>query len=225
MPATSRSETAQPGAARIVRRYVAMGDSFTAGADGLEGGCFADELARRLRDVNPALDYRNLAVAGARSDAVAGQQLGPALALRPDLVTLVCGANDVLLSVRPDVERYAATLQAMLRDLRARLPRAAILTATTPNFAGFVGLHDRSRKRVEGSLLRLAEVTRIVARHNGVACLEFAAHPAAGERESFAGDGYHPSPEGNRRAAVAFSSALRSHFGIAAPDIRSEEAA
>src|SRR5918996_1069490 len=112
MPATSRSEP------RAVRRYVAMGDSFTARAEGDDrSGRWPDELAARLRAASPGLDYRNLAVAGARSDAVARDQLTPALRLGPDVITLVCGANDVLLSVRPDVERYAATFAAMLARL------------------------------------------------------------------------------------------------------------
>jgi lysophospholipase L1-like esterase len=215
MWATSRCE---PG---VVRRYVAMGDSFTAGVEGAEGtGRWPDALADRLRAANPSLDYRNLAVAGARSDAVARDQLDPAVALGPDLVTLVCGANDVLLSVRPEIERYAATFSAMLRRLRTELPGAAIVTATTPDFGGFLGLHERSRRRVGAGIARLGDATRSVARRHGVPCLEFAGHPQAGERENFAPDGYHPSVEGNRRAAAAFSAALSTHFGIptAEPD-------
>ena len=30
-------------------------------------------------------------------------QVEPALALEPDLISVICGANDVLLSTRPDV--------------------------------------------------------------------------------------------------------------------------
>lgn len=224
MPATSRSES--PDSPARPRSYVAMGDSFTAGAEGEErSGRWPDELAARLRRANAELDYRNLAVAGARSDAVARDQLAPALRLRPDVVTLVCGANDVLLSVRPDIGRYAATLAAMLRRLGEGLPEAAIVTATTPNLADLLPLHERSRRRVAAGMARLAEATRLVARREGVVCLEFAAHPQAGERRNFGADGYHPSPDGNRRAAAAFQAALESHFGIAVPDARSKEAA
>jgi lysophospholipase L1-like esterase len=52
---TSRSEP------RLVRRYVALGDSFTAGAPGGEPeGRWPDELAAALRSVNPDLEYHNL---------------------------------------------------------------------------------------------------------------------------------------------------------------------
>lgn len=201
-----------------------MGDSFTAGSDRKDGAVpWPDQLAARLRVGNPALAHRNLAVAGARSDEVARDQLEPTLELRPDVVTLVCGANDVLLSVRPDTARYAATLAAMLGRLGEQLPEAAIVTATTPNLARFIDLHDRSRKRVAEGMTRLAEATRLVARHHGVVCLEFAAHPEAEKRGNFAGDGYHPSAEGNRRAAAAFCAALRPRCSIAAPNVQSEE--
>lgn len=223
MPGTSRSERPAPP---VLRRYVAIGDSFTAGAEGdPRSGRWPDELAARLRAWCPELDYRNLAVPGARSDAVARDQLVPTLRLRPDLVTLVCGANDVLLSTRPDVERFAASFAAMLERLREALPEAAVVTATTPNFADFLPLHERSRRRVAEGMTRLAEATRLVARSQRVVCLEFAGHPQARERGNFGADGYHPSPEGNRRAAAAFEAALEAHFGIAAPDRRSKEAA
>ena len=63
----------------------------------------------------PDFVYRNLAVDGATSADVL-DQLGEALQLEPDLVTVVCGANDVLFSVRPDLDAYA---RAPRRDLQA----------------------------------------------------------------------------------------------------------
>ena len=78
--------------------YIAMGDSFTAGVEP-EKGRWPDELARAL---GPDVHYENLATIGATSEQVERDQLPRALELKPDLVTLVCGAKDVLLSTRPD---------------------------------------------------------------------------------------------------------------------------
>lgn len=220
MRATSLSEPGAPGGLRPARRYVAIGDSFSAGVPDLpHAGRWPDEVAARLRAASPALDYRNLAVPGADSAAVAHHQLGLALRLRPDVVTAVCGANDVLQSTRPDVDRYATTLRRLLGCLLEELPGAAVVTATTPNFAGFLELRERSQRRVADGMARLAEASRAVAGDLGVVCLEFAAHPRAVERQNFAGDGYHPSAEGTRRAAAAFCAALRHHFAIAAPPL------
>src|SRR3954464_6662321 len=109
MPATSRSDPP--------RRYVALGDSFTAGAADSQAPGFGDALAALLRSANPALDYRNLAVAGARSREVVEGQLSRALVFHPDAVTIVSGANDALLEVRPDVDEHAAALDCALGTL------------------------------------------------------------------------------------------------------------
>jgi lysophospholipase L1-like esterase len=163
-----------------------------------------DELAAMLG----VADYRNLGVPGATSGEVARGQLDECVELEPDVVTLICGANDVLLSVRPDIDAYAATFERMLTRLRRELPAAALLTATTPDLSTFMALRPRSRRRVERGMRALNEATRAVAGRKRVPCLEFAEHPRAGDRENFADDGFHPSPEGNRRAALAFALAL-----------------
>ena len=200
---------------RLVRRYVALGDSFTAGAPGGEHeGRWPDHLAEALRSVNPELEYHNLGQVGVTTAEVAGGQLAPCLALQPDLVTVVCGANDVLLSVRPDIEAHATSLDFIFTRLRERLPEAALMTATTPQLANHLDLRPRSRKRVEQGVIRLNEATREVARRHDVLCLEFADHPDAGKRDYFGADGFHPSAAGIRRAAMAGVAALRSHFGI-----------
>jgi lysophospholipase L1-like esterase len=212
MQATSRFERS-PRGERVIQRYVAIGDSFTAGVEDGEGS-WADALADALRAVNPAVEYHNLGVAGAPSDVVAGGQLHTALALRPDLVTVICGANDVLLSVRPDIGGYAATLSLMLGRLAAEVPEAAVATATIPDLSRHMPLRPRTRERVTRGMRQLNEATRSVARRHGVLCLEFADHPGATDRDNFAHDGFHPSPEGNRRAAAALMRALAARFGI-----------
>jgi lysophospholipase L1-like esterase len=222
MQATSRFE--RPGGEPpIIECYVAIGDSFTAGVE--EGaGSWADALAESLRVVNPDVEYHNLAVAGAPSDVVAEGQLETALDLRPDFATVICGANDVLLSVRPDIGRYAATLSLMLGRFATVLPHTAVITATIPDLSRHMPLRPRTRERVTRGMRQLNEATRSVARRHGVVCLEFADHPAAVDRDNFAGDGFHPSPEGNRRAAGALLRALDARFGFQTAALQSRRA-
>ncbi len=199
----------------MVRRYVALGDSFTAGAPGGESeGRWPDELATALRSANPELEYHNLGQVGVTTAEVAGTQLAPCLKLQPDLITVVSGANDVLLSVRPDIEAHAVALEFIFSRIRQRLPGAALMTATTPQVADHIGLRPRSRKRVEEGLTALNDATREVALRHNVVCLEFAHHPGASERSNFGADGFHPSAAGIRRAAKAGVVALGTHFGI-----------
>jgi lysophospholipase L1-like esterase len=192
-----------------VRTYVAIGDSFTAGVDPTAPR-WADEVARALGE---GVRYENLASVGATSDDVERDQLPRALALRPDVVSLICGANDVLLSVRPDADAYAGCLSHMFSRLATTAPRATIVTATYPDLSRFLDLRPRSRARVERGMRAFNEACRSGARAHGVLLLEGFDHPDAERRGSFADDGFHPSEEGHRRAAAAFVHALRERLG------------
>jgi lysophospholipase L1-like esterase len=186
-----------------VTTYVAMGDSFTAGLDP-SAPRWPDELARSL-----GARYVNLASVGATSEHVERDQLGQALELSPDVVTLVCGANDVLLDTRPDPDAYAVRLSRMFARLRRELPEVMIMTATYPDISRFLELRPRTRVRVERGMRRFNDACRAVARRHQVVLLEGFDHPATERRGTFAADGFHPSEEGHRAAAREFLRALR----------------
>jgi phosphatidylinositol alpha 1,6-mannosyltransferase len=186
-----------------VTTYVAMGDSFTAGT---EPGVprWPDELARSLGG-----RYVNLATVGATSELVETEQLERALELAPDVVTLVCGANDVLLNTRPDADAYAERLSRMFTRLRREHPGVMILTATYPDISRFLDLRPRSRIRVERGMRRFNAACRAVAHRHKVVVLEGFDHPVTSERSSFAADGFHLGEEGHRAAAREFLRALK----------------
>jgi lysophospholipase L1-like esterase len=204
---------AGPPRPRVVSTYVALGDSFTAGRESIEAKRWADRLAGALRAVNPALVYRNLAIDGATSAAVL-EQVPVALELQPDLVTVICGANDVLLTTRPDVEGYERRFSEILSRLREADPGTAILTATAPESWHFMELRPRTKARLVKALLDLNAVTEEVAARHGVPCLKVAGHPGLTERANFSADGLHPSALGHERATEEIALSLRAHFGI-----------
>ena len=185
--------------------YVAMGDSFTAGLVPGQSR-WPDEIAREL---GPDIRYENLASVGATSKKVESEQLARAIELDPDLITLVCGANDVLESTRPDSGEYAERLGRMFRRLRREAPHAEIMSATYPDISRFLDLRPRSRARVEQGMRLFNDASRSVAEAHGVVLLEGFDHPAADERSTFGADGFHPSEEGHRRAAYEFLRALK----------------
>jgi lysophospholipase L1-like esterase len=199
---------------RVVSTYVALGDSFTAGRESIEAERWADRLAAGLRAVNPDLVYRNLAVDGASSAEVL-EQLPEAIALRPDLVTVICGANDVLLTSRPDVEGYERRFSEILERLREAMGSdAAILTATAPESWHFMELRPRTKARLVRALSDLNAVTRTVAARHHVPCINVASHPGLTDRANFSADGLHPSSLGHERAVEEISLSLSAHFGI-----------
>ncbi len=193
--------------------FVAMGDSFTAGTGCAPGEAWPERLAARLRPANPKLGFRNLAVHGASSGEVVAQ-LPAALGLEPDLVTIVCGANDVLRSTRPDADAYSRRLAAMIERLQDADPAIRILTATAPERWDFLGLGPRTRARVERGIARFNAATREIARRSGVPCLDVAGHAGLSLAENFADDGLHPSALGHERAARGFAGLIAISFAI-----------
>jgi lysophospholipase L1-like esterase len=198
----------------VVRAYAALGDSFTAGRDSVDAERWADLLAAAMRRVNPDLRYENLAVDGATSADVLRGQVEPALALEPDFVTVICGANDVLLTTRPDVAGYAERIDRILARLRAGAPEAMLVTATAPVGWQFMGLRPRTEARLVAATTELNDVTRAAAARHGVLCLPVAGHPALRDPATFSADGLHPSSAGHQTVARESARYLNEHLGI-----------
>ena len=186
---------------RAVDSYVALGDSFTSGTDPAQPR-WADEVARAL---GPSTRYANLAEVGATSSEVEERQLEAALCLEPDLISLICGANDVLESVRPEPEEFHERLSRMLARVGAE---ATVVMATYPDLSRFLDLRERTRERVRRGVNAFNEVIRTAAGEHGALLLEWAEHPGTVERGNFASDGFHPSADGHRRAAADILAAL-----------------
>ncbi|WP_342774777.1 SGNH/GDSL hydrolase family protein [Myceligenerans xiligouense] len=126
--ASSGSATRSDEAPRW-QRYVAIGDSFTEGLwdpyPGLEDTQrgWADRLAtslseRRIAAGEPAIEYANLAIRGRLLRPIIAEQLDAALSVKPDLVSLIGGGNDIL---RPgvDLETICAALEHAVARIRA----------------------------------------------------------------------------------------------------------
>ena len=196
-----------------IESFAALGDSFTAGRESVIGQRWADRVAAGLREVNSELVYENLAVDGANSAEVL-EQVPVATALRPNLVTVICGANDVLLTTRPDVEGYEERFARILTMLRAELPEAAIVTATAPESWHFMDLRPRTRKRLAEATEALNEATRRIASEHEVVCLPVAGHPALEDPANYAADGLHASQRGHELIARETGRYLHEAFGI-----------
>ncbi|WP_251858167.1 SGNH/GDSL hydrolase family protein [Herbiconiux sp. L3-i23] len=116
------------------QRYVAIGDSFTEGIGDPEPGSpgghrgWADRVAEVLARDTPDFAYANLAVRGKLLAQIVAEQIDPAIALKPDLITISAGGNDV---IRPGTEP-----DALARQFGAALERLAATGATVVIFTG-----------------------------------------------------------------------------------------
>ncbi len=123
------------------QRYVALGDSFTEGVgdpdptrpNGVRG--WADRVAEHLATLEPDFRYANLAIRGRKLPAILDEQLEPALALQPDLVTIHGGGNDVL-RPRVDLDALAARYDEAIGRLVATGARVVMFTLFDPGTTG-----------------------------------------------------------------------------------------
>ncbi|MCR0988563.1 SGNH/GDSL hydrolase family protein [Streptomyces albidoflavus] len=188
-----------------VVRYVALGDSQTEGLGdgdevrGLRG--WADRLAELLDAAEPGLQYANLAVRGQLAGQVRATQLDAALALRPDLATVVAGMND-LLRPRFDADATGAELEAMFAALTGAGARVA--TLTFPAMERLVPLARPLAPRVPALNARIREAA---ARH-GVLVVETYGEEVVVDPRLWSPDRLHAAPLGHARIAAAFAHAL-----------------
>jgi lysophospholipase L1-like esterase len=106
---------------KAIRSYVALGDSLSEGLGDfsfderrVHSGWtdrFATLLAREAELQGHEFHYANLAIRGAKIADIMGHQLNRALLLKPDLVTVMAGQNDLL----SKAENYPL-LEQQLRD-------------------------------------------------------------------------------------------------------------
>ncbi|WP_028057704.1 SGNH/GDSL hydrolase family protein [Candidatus Solirubrobacter pratensis] len=187
------------------RRYVALGDSTTEGLEDRypngEYRGWADRLAERLAQLEPGFRYANLAVRGKRARHVREEQLEAAIALRPDLASVLAGLNDMLRRT-VDVDAVAHELETMA--VRLRGPGADLLLVALPDpvpvnpLARLAGPH----------VVRLNAAIRDIAARHGAFLIDLESHRVASDPRLWHVDRLHGNPEGHRRIAAAAAELL-----------------
>ncbi|GAA1947775.1 GDSL-type esterase/lipase family protein [Microbacterium deminutum] len=204
LPATASAGAGQPRWAR----YIALGDSITEGLcdrsrvpdDEYRG--WADRLAMLLayaRTGGERFRYANLAVRSRRVRHVLEEQIPKAIELRPDLVSVLIGAND-LVKWNADPRRLADSLADGIRTLRAAGCDVLLVTPFLP------------RRRIARLLARrfaaYSAHLRAIAAETGAMLLDLEAHPAIGEPELWADDAVHLRTQGHRLLAYRAAEVL-----------------
>ena len=118
-------------------RYVAIGDSFTEGYgderdDGTPRG-WADLVAQglALASTEP-VSYANLAIRGRKLGPIVDEQLEPALALEPTLITYNGGGNDML-RPRTSISHIADAFSQVLRRCDEEGVQLILLSGANPS--------------------------------------------------------------------------------------------
>ncbi|MEO7348620.1 MAG: SGNH/GDSL hydrolase family protein [Terrimesophilobacter sp.] len=180
-------------------RYVALGDSFTEGigdpeprsAGGHRG--WADRVAEILAVKTDDFTYANLAIRGRLLHQIIDEQVEPALALRPDLVTFSAGGNDLM---RPgtDPDEVAERIEHTVGQLRST--GATVVLFNGPD----IGMTPVLR-RIRGKVAIYNENLRAVARRHDAVIADMWALRELQDSRMWAPDRLHFSPVGHNTIA------------------------
>ncbi|MFD5496088.1 SGNH/GDSL hydrolase family protein [Streptomyces sp. NPDC001812] len=206
-------------------RFVALGDSLTEGigdrtGDGWRG--WAALLAGSLGE--QPVRFTNLARSGAQTHDVLEDQLPGALALRPDLVSVVVGVNDTLRQGF-DIHAVAGRLDQVYAACAAR--GAVLLTACLPDPGGTMGLPGALARPLARRQRAVNTVVHALSDRYGAVHLHASDGDWVADRTMWSADRMHPGERGHRQLAVRFH-ALLAERGLApgpAPSPEPESAA
>lgn len=187
-------------------RYVALGDSFTEGIGDPEprvpGGHrgWADRVAETLSSQTQDFAYANLAIRGRLLQQIMDEQIDHALQLRPDLITISAGGNDI---IRPgtDPDDIATRLETAIERLRS--DNATVVLFTGPDI-GMTPVLRRSRGKVA---IYNENLRAIAQRHDAVIADMWALRELKDPR-MWAPDRLHFSPVGHHTVARMVLSSL-----------------
>jgi acyl-CoA thioesterase I len=203
---------ASPGSGEGRVRYVALGDSYTIGTAVMEAERWPNQLATRLGELELA---GNLCVNGSTSADLISNQLPQLDALRPELVSVLIGVNDVVQGVSDT--GYAANVAIILDDLAERLPADRIVCVATPDYTrtprgAEYGNPDLQSDRI----VRINAILREACELRGMAFVPeiFEISQRAGDDSDLvAEDGLHPSGVQYRRWVEAIAPVVEVMLG------------
>ena len=187
-------------------RFVAIGDSFTEGIGDPEpqspGGHrgWADRVAEVLAERTDDFAYANLAIRGRLLQQIADGQVDAALALRPDLITISGGGNDI---IRPgtDPDRVAELFDETIGRLRSR--GATVVMFNGPD----IGMTPVLR-RMRGKVAIFNENLRAIAVKHDALVADMWSLRQVQNPQMWAPDRLHFSPLGHHTIAIAVLEAL-----------------
>jgi lysophospholipase L1-like esterase len=201
----------------VFHRYVALGDSFTEGVgdvdasrpNGVRG--WADRVAEVLATESEDFGYANLAIRGRTMRPILAEQLEPALALEPDLITIYAGGND-LIRPRCDVDALAERYDGAIATLVATGATIGLFTAFDPGGGGPFA-------RLRGRFAVYNERVREIADHRGCVVLDSWRMRPEHPELMWSEDRLHLGPLGHRAVAIEVLDTLGITHGLDLADV------
>ncbi|MEV0218980.1 SGNH/GDSL hydrolase family protein [Streptomyces sp. NPDC050704] len=195
-------------------RFVALGDSLTEGVgdpvgDGWRG--WAALLADGLAPADAPVQFVNFAVSGAQTRDVLDRQTPAALAVRPDIASVVVGVNDTLRCTF-DIHAVAERLDTVYGAFTGQ--GAVLVTACLPDPGAMLGLPGALARPLARRQRAVNAVVHALSERYGAVHLHASEGAWLTDRAMWSADRLHPGEQGHRQLAVRCH-ALLAEAGIA----------
>ena len=197
-------------------QYVALGDSTVEGVGATRADFnYVSRLHERLRAVYPSARVANLGAGGATSADVLRRQLARAIELRPHLVTLSIGPNDI--TTRVPAAAYERNLDSILGRLRDETTAVTVVNlipdlVVTPRFRA-----HRERDALARQTVLFNEALERRSRAYGAELVDLYAasqREVPASPELIGADGYHPSNVGYARWAELVWAGIQARIAV-----------
>src|SRR2546425_110707 len=179
----------------ISQRFLSLGDLFTIGTRTSPHRSFPALLVGLLGEAGARVELANPAVNGYTTDDLIAEELPLVASFRPDLVTLLIGANDIVQGARAD--RYRSQLARIHERIRSDRPRARVIALPQPDWSlspAAAGFGDPVV--IARTIARFNDLAREEAELAGAGWIDlFALLREQAQRRMFAPDGLHPSAD------------------------------
>jgi lysophospholipase L1-like esterase len=203
-----------------VTRFLAFGDSITAGENGEDpvpsvidlGNSYPSILGQLLADrytkqspvvINAGVPQEHVLDGADRIGGVLDQ-------VRPDALMLLEGVNDLTGKLSEDVPRIITGLTRDIAAARARGLAAVFVSTLIPQNPSGSRAHDVDEIEPVNAAIR-----NMAVQQGAILVDSFAAF--AGHPEYLDSDGLHPRPAGNQAIAQQFFLAIQTRFEVALP--------
>lgn len=190
-------------------RYLALGDSFTIGTGTTPDRSFPAVLVTRWRERGHIVELTNPAVNGYTTDDLIREELPLARTLRPTLVTVLIGANDIVRG--SDERRYRSQLRRIYDGLAAAGIEARSVYALpqpdwslSPTASAYGSPAEQARQIERFNEIAREEVERFGGRYLDI----FPLMRDQARRGMLAADELHPSAEAYAEWAEALDPLL-----------------
>lgn len=175
-------------------QFVAIGDSFTVGiGDEVEGIALKSWVDHFAQLHTPALAYTNLAKRGLVAKEIREQQLDEALSMKPSLVSIIAGANDILKG-RWNCQEFEDEMRLMVDTLHKS--GASIIIGNLPDFTIRLPMQPEQKQLIRGQLVAANEIIQSLINDYNLVHINMWSHPSINDNKYWSKDLVHANSLG-----------------------------